>query len=144
LRDVGESGSGIAHDTVIKRIADILKPDSVIQTGIRSMSRDETSLSELMTMAIGDINGIRKKLGARPVYLTLDLDVLDPSIMPAVGTPEPMGASYREVIDLLLGLRDLNIVGADIVEYNPLAADFAAPAVIAANLVRELILLLTN
>lgn len=137
LRDIGESGSKTAHDTVIKRVSEILKPDSIIQTGIRCMSREESALSEALTMDITDIEGIRKKLAKRPVWLTLDLDILDPSIMPAVGTPEPMGASYREVIDLLVGLKGINFVGADIVEFNPLAADFAAPAVTAANLVRE-------
>lgn len=137
LREIGESGSLTAHDTVMRRAKELLRPDSLVQTGIRSMAREEAALSESMTLDIGDVEGIRKRLGKRPVWLTLDLDVLDPSVMPAVGTPEPMGATYRQVIDLLIGLKDIDFVGADIVEFNPLAADFAAPAVVAANLVRE-------
>jgi agmatinase len=142
LRDIGESGSLTAHDTVMRRALELLKPDSLVQAGIRSMTRDEAALSQSMTMDMRDVDGIRKRLGKRPVWLTFDLDVLDPSIMPAVGTPEPMGASYKELIDLLVGLNELNFVGADIVEFNPLAADFAAPAITAANLVREVCCLL--
>ncbi len=142
LREIGESGSLTAHDTVMRRAKELLRPDSLVQTGIRSMARDEAALSESMTMNMADVEGIRKRLGKRPVWLTLDLDVLDPSVMPAVGTPEPMGANYREVIELLVGLNELNFVGADIVEFNPLAADFAAPAIVAANLVREVCCLL--
>jgi arginase family enzyme len=63
--------------------------------------------------------------------------------MPAVGTPEPNGASYQEIIEFLLALRTVNLVGVDLVEFNPLAADFIAPCVVAANLIRELCCLLS-
>lgn len=217
LRDVGESGSRTAHDTVMRRASELLKPNSLIQMGIRSFAEEE--LEHIMSgsprayEAIWDEKKVgqkqdksgtktgqkhdksvskegqkrdksshwkwhgpklirleassfgRRETGAsgechypdeherseidiweeknRPIWLSLDLDVLDPSIMPAVGTPEPGGMSYRELLDLLLGFRGLNIVGADIVEFNPLAADFAAPAVVAANLVREICCLLS-
>jgi len=142
MRDMGETGSRFSHDTVMRRVSEVIKPKSLIQIGIRSFIKEEGEAPGVHRFRITEIDSIRKQLEGRPVWLTFDLDVLDPSIMPAVGTPEPNGASYQQVIDLLLGLKGLNFVGADLVEFNPMAADFIAPCVTAANLVRELCCLL--
>jgi len=146
MRDVGEGGSSLSHDTVMRRVKEILKPDSLIQVGLRSFVKEEVEVPGVYRFRIDEIDSIRKGLEGcvtgRPVWLSFDLDLLNPSIMPAVGCPEPNGASYQQVIELLLGLKGLNFVGADVVEFNPLAADFIAPAVTAANLVREICCLL--
>ena len=55
----------------------------------------------------------------RPVYLSLDIDVIDPGLAPATGTPEPGGWTSREVIRILREIGDLNVVGADVVEVAP-------------------------
>jgi agmatinase len=142
LRDIGERGGKVTHCTVMRRVLEILKPNSLIQCGVRVHAQVESGVNNVMFLGIGEIEKTIDFLAERPIWLTFDLDVLDPSIMPAVGTPEPNGVSYQQVIDLLLALRRKNIVGADLVEFNPLAADFAAPCVVAANLVRELCCLL--
>lgn len=146
MRDMGETGSRFSHDTVIRRVSEVIKPNSLIQVGIRSFAKKELPVTHLFK--ITEIAEIRTHLEegvtGRPVWLTFDLDVLDPAIMPAVGTPEPNGASYQQVIDLFLGLKGLDFIGADLVEFNPLAADFPAPCVVAANLARELCCLLSS
>jgi agmatinase len=79
-----------------------------------------------------------------PIYVSIDIDVLDPGVMPAVSTPEPGGIPYRELIDSLILLKDKDIVGADIVEYNPLAASPYASGSTAAEVLRELILVMAR
>ncbi|MBN2378860.1 agmatinase [candidate division WOR-3 bacterium] len=143
MRDMGERGGKITHDTVMRRIVDILKPNSLIQVGLRSFAEEEIEAKGIQRFKIDEPRSIIKAINNRPIWLTFDLDLLDPSIMPAVGTPEPNGATYKQVIDLLLALKGENIVGADLVEFNPLAADFVAPCVLAANLVRELCCLMS-
>lgn len=82
-----------------------------------------------------------ERIGNRPVYLTLDVDVLDPSCLPGTGNPEPGGWSYREV-ERLLGLMDkVDLVGADVVELNPGLDPSEVSSVTAATIVRELVLL---
>jgi agmatinase len=54
-----------------------------------------------------------------PVYLSVDIDVLDPAFAPGTGTPEPGGWTTRELIRILRGIEDLNVVGADVVEVAP-------------------------
>lgn len=146
MRDTGEGGSRFAHDTVMRRAVEILQSKSLIQVGLRSFAKEElpvthlfkiTEIAEIRTHLEGGVTG-------RPVWLTFDMDVLDPSIMPAVGTPEPNGVSYQQVTNLFLGLKGLDFIGADLVEFNPLAADFPAPCVVAANLARELCCLLSS
>lgn len=68
----------------------------------------------------GIINGIMSVLGTEdPVYLSVDIDVLDPAFAPGTGTPEPGGWTTREFIRILRGIEGLNIVGADVVEVSP-------------------------
>ncbi|KAK5989070.1 Guanidinobutyrase [Cladobotryum mycophilum] len=68
----------------------------------------------------GIINGIMKTLGTEdPVYLSIDIDVLDPAFAPGTGTPEPGGWTTRELIRILRGIEGLNLVGADVVEVSP-------------------------
>lgn len=68
----------------------------------------------------GIIDGIMNTLGTEnPVYLSLDIDVLDPAFAPGTGTPEPGGWTTRELIRILRGIEGLNLVGADVVEVSP-------------------------
>ncbi|GME24952.1 Mitochondrial precursor protein [Neofusicoccum parvum] len=68
----------------------------------------------------GVIDGIMKNVGTEiPVYLSIDIDVIDPGMAPATGTPEPGGWTTRELIRILRGIESLNVVGADIVEVSP-------------------------
>ncbi|KZZ99266.1 Ureohydrolase [Moelleriella libera RCEF 2490] len=68
----------------------------------------------------GIVDGIMKTLGVEdPVYLSIDIDVLDPAFAPGTGTPEPGGWTTRELIRILRGVEGLNLVGADVVEVSP-------------------------
>jgi agmatinase len=70
--------------------------------------------------ASGIIDRIMKKVGTEtPVYLSVDIDVIDPGLAPGTGTPEPGGWTTRELIRILRGIEGLNVVGADIVEVSP-------------------------
>ena len=79
-----------------------------------------------------------------PVYLTVDLDVLDPSVFPGTGTPEPGGASYKELIDFLMSIQEVNLVGADVVELSPHYDSSGISHAAAVKTVREILLLMTK
>lgn len=65
------------------------------------------------------IDGLRQRIGDRPLYISVDIDVLDPAHAPGTGTPEAGGMTSRELLEIIRGLRGLNIVGADVVEVAP-------------------------
>ena len=68
----------------------------------------------------GIVNMILERVGTeRPVYLSIDIDVIDPGLAPGTGTPEPGGWTTREMIRIIRGIEDLKLVGADIVEVSP-------------------------
>ena len=144
LRDeyLGEKN---CHATAIRRVSDVLGAGRIYQFGIRSGTREEFKAGknlykfrvyEPLSKVISDIEG--------PVYISIDIDVLDPGIMPAVSTPEPGGIAFGELVDSLMLLKDKEIVGADLVEYNPLAASPYASGSTAAAVLRELILVMAR
>ncbi|KAK0384689.1 hypothetical protein NLU13_7167 [Sarocladium strictum] len=99
--------------TRLSSIADF--EDDTAQNWIRYSASD---IDHLGTEGI--INGIMDALGTtNPIYLSVDIDVLDPAFAPGTGTPEPGGWSTREFIHILRGIEGLNIVGADVVEVSP-------------------------
>ena len=117
---LGESAS---HSTVMKRVVDHLGEDRLFQIGIRSGTEDEFKLARKMKSIIpfdpGSLRSMINRLRNQPVYITLDLDVMDPSLLPGVGTPEPGGFTFHEFISLLKILQALHVVGFDIVELTP-------------------------
>jgi agmatinase len=90
----------------------------------------------------GYVTRIVEQVGKRPLYLSLDIDVLDPAFAPATGTPEVGGFSTRELIGILRGLRGVNLVGADVVEVAPAYDHADITSIAAANVVYELISLM--
>lgn len=115
--------------------------------GVRSGSREEyIDAEKLLT---GFTAGLQippmflKTMAARPVFISLDLDVLDPSILPGTGNPEPGGPTYRELHAMLLGLVGHRIVGIDVVEVAPHLDPSGVSATVAAALVRDLVLAYT-
>ena len=81
-----------------------------------------------------------KRLRNQPVYITLDLDVIDPSLLPGVGTPEPGGFIFQEFISILKELQPLRVVGFDIVELTPDYDPSQVSSVTASVILREMIL----
>jgi len=122
------------------------KETNLIQVGIRSMdSCEKQYLNRRKCFYAHDIqlNGLWMEktisLMGNHVYLTIDLDVLDPSIMPSTGTPEPGGMEWYTIIDYLRKVfRKKNIVGFDIVEFSPLK-DLKAPDFLVAKLYYKLL-----
>lgn len=141
-------GEKLSHATVLKRVYDIMGTGSIYQFGIRSGTREEfefgRSHTNLHFNTLEDMEKLKDMIGDNPVYLTLDLDVLDPSIMPGTGTPSPGGASFNQLLEGLLTLSGLNIVGADIVELSPHYDASGVSNVVAAKLLREIALLMAT
>jgi agmatinase len=112
--------------------------------GIRSGSRPEFADADEMLVAWSvDLelpDAMREAVGARPVFVSLDIDVLDPSIVPGTGTPEPGGPTYKELRKALLALSGLNIVALDILEVAPPIDVSGLSPIVAAELAREAIL----
>ena len=87
---------------------------------------------------------VRQQVGSRPLYVTLDIDAVDPAFAPGTGTPEVGGFTSHQMLQLLRGLSGLNLVGADVVEVSPPFDPQQITAILAANLVFELLSLVAN
>jgi agmatinase len=86
---------------------------------------------------------IALRTGTKPCYLTCDLDILDPSVFPGTGTPEPGGLMFHELISILISIiTRLHIVGIDIVELAPQLDPTGVSAIVAAKIVRECLIAL--
>lgn len=88
------------------------------------------------------VDRVRQRVGGRPVYVSIDIDVLDPAHAPGTGTPEPGGLTTRELQMILRGLAGVNLVGADVVEVAPAYDHAELTTIAAANLAYELLGLL--
>lgn len=129
------------HATVMRRVAEVIGRENIFQLGIRSIAKEELDYTEHLYRfkVLEYIEEIEGEVGDRAVYLTIDIDVLDCSLMPAVATPEPGGISYEELRESLKRFASLKIIGLDIVEYNPLAFPQIAYGGVVAGLLKEAI-----
>lgn len=147
LRDM-YLGEKFSHATVMRLVYDMLLKGSIYQFGLRSGTREEFEFARSHTnLVFNTIDGIEKLIkviGDEPVYLTIDLDVLDPSIFPGTGTPEPGGISFNELIEGLMKMIGLNIVGADIVELSPQFDNSGVSNIVGAKVLREVALLMAK
>lgn len=139
-------GEKFSHATVIRRCMDHLEPKAVFQFGIRSGSQEEFAWqSDQTTMERFTIRSLADQietLKGYPIYLTIDLDVLDPSVFPGTGTPEPGGIQFHDLLWAFDQLSALNIVGADLVELSPHYDASGVSTAVAAKALRELALIL--
>lgn len=137
-------GEELSHATVIRRIHDLLGNDRIYQFGIRSGERSEFEFSRKNTYMekfnVDTIGDIVEKIGDTPVYITIDLDILDPSIFPGTGTIEPGGISFKEMIESIKLFEKLNVVGADVVELSPHYDQSGTSTAVACKVIRELAL----
>ncbi|HKO32190.1 MAG TPA: agmatinase [Candidatus Limnocylindria bacterium] len=117
--------------------ADLLDDDSLGFTIVHCRDLDRIGFD-------GAVQRIRDRVGDHPVYVSIDIDVLDPAFAPGTGTPEIGGMTSRELVAILRGMRGLNIVGADVVEVAPAYDGGDITAVAAANLAYELITLMAD
>jgi agmatinase len=137
-------GETYSHSTVIRRIVQSLPGGRLFQIGIRSGTKDEFEFARKLKSIVpsnrGALRAMIKRLANKPVYITLDLDVFDPGLMPGVGTPEPGGLTFQEFISILKELLPLRVVGFDLVELTPDYDPTQISAVTASVILREMIL----
>ena len=145
LRD-DYTGQKLSHATVMRRIWDILGDGRIFQYGIRSSGREELEWGKTHVFTkmfeCSDMDHALNSIKDKPVYLSIDLDVLDSSVLPGTGTPEAGGIGFTELIDSIFKLSDLHIVGADINELSPHYDPSGSSTLTACKVLRELLLCL--
>ena len=137
-------GETFSHSTVMRRVVDRLGRGRLFQIGIRSGTEEEFKLAkEMRSIVPSDQRSLKamvSHLRNRPVYITLDLDLFDPSLVPGVGTPEPGGLTFQAFISLLKVLKSLHVIGFDVVELTPDYDPTQISSVTASVILREMIL----
>lgn len=148
-------GAEYTHGTPFRRASeeDLLVPDRSIHVGLHGPIFARTDLAEdsdlgfrqLDVMAVAELGPagtaarVRERVGDAPVYVSVDIDVLDPAHAPGTGTPEAGGLSARELIAVLRGMTGLPLVGGDVVEVAPAYDHAEITALAAAHVVYELL-----
>lgn len=120
-------GEIYSHATPLRKIAELMGGENVFQFGIRSMTREEVEYAETANIHFHPFSVLQPlkeclpQLFNRPIYLTIDIDVLDPAYAPGTGTPEPGGIDTRELLAAIhtMAQAGLQVVGADVVEVAP-------------------------
>lgn len=139
-------GDRFSHACPFARIMEDGKVRRLVQLGIRTMNPHQREQAERFGVEVHELRDWDGSLPAvsGPVYVTVDLDALDPAFAPGVSHHEPGGLTTRQVLGVLrqLGDSDAVIVGADVVELNPTRDVHDVTAMLAAKLVRELLGLL--
>ncbi len=141
-------GRKLSHATVIRRCYDILGDGKIFQFGIRSGDKHEFDFAKnghtyMQKFNFDGLDEIIEKIKDKPVYITIDLDVLDPAVFPGTGTPEPGGMTFKDLLNAMKSFEKLNnVVGADLVELAPMLDSSNVSTVVAAKALREMILLL--
>jgi agmatinase len=150
----------VTHGTIFRRAFEegLLVEDHSIHIGIRGPIYDRMDLTDDARMGFhiiraGDldvigieaaVDRVRQRVGDLPVYLSIDIDVLDPAFAPGTGTPESGGMTARELLRMLRNLNGLNLVGADVVEVAPAYDHAEITCVAAATLVFDLLGLMVS
>lgn len=143
-------GNPLSHACVLRRCHDLVGDGRIFQFGIRSGTRDEREFmraGHVTTELMNDttLEAVVESLKGKPVYLTIDMDVLDPSEFPGTGTQEAGGFSYnRLVADMRLICEKLNVVAIDNVELNPGLDQTGRSTALACKFLREELLALTR
>ena len=151
-------GEREAHGTVFRRAWEegLIQPDKTYQVGLRGTGYAASDFAEAAgwgfqqfpahelwhksLASLGD--EIRRDIGERPVYITYDIDSLDPAFAPGTGTPEIGGLSTPQALELIRALRGLNVVGADLVEVSPPYDTSGNTALTGANILYEILCIL--
>ncbi|QTD42925.1 agmatinase [Sporosarcina sp. Te-1] len=137
-------GEPLSHATVIHRVWDILGDDRIFQFGIRSGDRSEFAWGKDRVFTnkfnLDGLEEVVERLKGKPVYLTIDLDVLDPSVFPGTGTPEAGGISFMDLLHGILTASGLNIVACDVNELSPIYDQSGVSTAVACKVLRELLL----
>ena len=151
-------GAEYTHGTPFRRAFEegLLDTGALVHVGIRGPLYGTRDLDDDARFGFGIISSadvlrlgvdavveaVRERIGDRPLYVSLDIDVLDPAHAPGTGTPEAGGMTSRELLEILRGLRGVNVVGCDVVEVAPAYDHAEITGIAAAHLAYELVTLL--
>lgn len=141
-------GERLSHACVMRRVMELGCAPRMFQFGVRSGTREEFGWMRahrtMRPLTPESVESVLEEAAGRPLYLTLDVDVLDPGEMPGTGTPEPGGVGFGTLGDCVSLLADpgVRLIGADLVELAPGWDPTGVSAVAAAKLARELALVL--
>lgn len=136
-------GTPWSHACTVRRLLDRLDPQRVAVLGVRSGTREEYAAAASLAAAAPGLTlapDLWRRLEGRPLYLSIDIDVVDPAFAPGVGNPEPGGATATELLDLLRIIAPLQVVGLDVTEVAPSYDPSGRTATLAAVVVREAVL----
>lgn len=147
LRDDYE-GEPLSHSTPIKKAANLIGPTNVYSFGIRSGMKEEFQWAKEVGMHISKfevlapLKEVLPQLAGRPVYVTIDIDVLDPAHAPGTGTVDAGGITSKELLASIheIARANVNVVGCDLVEVAPIYDPSEQTANTASKLIREMIL----
>jgi agmatinase len=153
-------GAAYTHGTPFRRAFEegLLDTDALSHVGIRGPLYARGDLDDDARMGFGIVTaadvmrrgvdevvaGLRERIGDRPLYVSVDIDVLDPAHAPGTGTPEAGGLTSRELLEVLRGLRDARLIGADVVEVAPPYDHADMTAVAASHVCYDLVSLLAS
>ena len=137
-------GIKLSHASVMRRCWDLLGDDHIYQFGIRSGDREEFDWGKghvhTQKFNFQGLSKVLEKLKEKPIYFTIDLDVLDPSVFPGTGTPEAGGVSFLELLDAIYAVCDaVTVVGCDVTELSPIYDPSGVSTATACKVVRELL-----
>lgn len=141
-------GVELSHAAVLRRCHDLVGDGHIHQFGIRSGDRVEwqwarAGHTDLHPFCFEGLEKVAKELKGKPVYFTIDLDVLDPSIFPGTGTPEAGGVGFMELLQAIKTVCDnVHVVGCDVNELAPTLDPTGVSTAVACKVVREFLLCL--
>lgn len=134
-------GEKLSHASVMRRIGEVVGFENIKQIGIRSGLKEEFELMKKYNTLVKSSNDL-KQIKNKKIFLTIDVDVLDPAYMPGTGTPEPDGLTYREFAEWIQFLRDFDIVGADIVELAPDYDKSEVSTAVVTKIIRDVLMIM--
>ena len=147
LRDIWDE-TRFSHACVSRRIGEIVGWNKLKVMGARSGTREEFDFGGKLDLFVefssDQLSETASKLAGKPLYISLDIDIFDPSIVPGTGTPEPGGINYRQFLDLVQRFQGLNFIAGDIVELCPPADISGVSSVVTASCAREMMLMLSK
>jgi agmatinase len=140
-------GEYLSHATVIKRCYDLIGDKKIFHFGLRSGAKDEFVFAQehntIEKHSCKTLDKVLPLLKDYPVYITIDLDCMDPSFFPGTGTPESGGISFMDLLESILKMSHLKVVGMDLNELSPMYDLSQASTALACKLTRESLIALT-
>ena len=142
-------GATLSHACVIRRCWDLVGDGRIFQFGIRSGDRSEFLWGaqghvQTQKFSFDGLPQLLERLKGKPVYFTLDLDILDPSVFPGTGPPEAGGVTFGQLLDaVLMVCQRAHVVGCDVNELSPVYDPSGISTATACKIVREMLLALS-